>query len=185
MDHAKAEYIDAQAALKIEIESSLAKCLAAAKDGSNADENAILRDALTFWRGRLSTLEDAWSARNIVAAPPTQGKSQLSAHASSPLRLRTYTSRSLFVLSRAPCVPPSALCTFKSALCVGLCVVVCARNRLRGWESEIAGLARELPLWPACGLACCLSLNVSNHLPPPPSASLPPPCPLPSRRRPR
>ena len=80
----------------------------------------------------------------------------------------------------APCsfylAPPVSLppCSVLSNLLCASGRRVCARNRLRGWESEIAGHDRELS--PSCmfGCACCLSLSVSNHLPPLPSPSLPP-----------
>ena len=171
MDHAKAEYIAAQAALKIEIESSLAKYLAAAKDGSNADEKAILREALDFWRGRLSTLEDAWAARNIVAAAPTQGKRQLPTP-TFVVAPSSHVRRSLLVRSISRPLCPSLRALYFQ-ICFVRRVVVCARG-----IGFAAGRARLLVLLESsrCGLYVRRSsLSVSNH--PPPSASLSPPCP--------
>ena len=70
------------------------------------------------------------------------------------------------------------LCPSLRALYFQICFVrrvvcrrVSARTRLRGWESEIAGLARELSLLHV-RVCECLTLSVSIHLPPP-SSSLP------------
>ena len=112
-----------------------------------------------FDRARSKTLEKDAYARLIPAgaasSAPTQGKSQLPAHASSPLPLRTYTSRSLFVLPPPPRrLSPLAL-YFQSALCVGLCVVVCARGL-----GFAAGRARLLVFLRSsrCGLCACVCL---------------------------
>ena len=67
----------------------------------------------------------------IASAPPTEGKSQLPtpAFVPAPSSHVRRSLRSLFVLSRAPCVP--VLCTFKSALCVGSsCVRAESASRL-------------------------------------------------------
>ena len=116
------------------VDEARATYLKAFKDGENKDFVAALKSVFDDLKAQLDGLLAVRSrelSARAASSPPTQGKSQLPARA-FVYAPSSHVHLSLFVRSsRAPCVPPSALCTFKSALCVGSsCVRADSASRL-------------------------------------------------------
>ena len=127
---------------------------------SSALESDVIANIASL-NQRLLNKETELSSTRLAAAasaPPTQGK---------PTPHPRLRPRAIFARSPlAPCSfylsPPVSLppCSVLSNLLCASGRRVCARNRLRGWESEIAGLARELSLWHVRVCVCLVSVCV-------------------------
>ena len=140
------------------VDGALATYLKAFEEGKDKDFVAALKAASDGLKAQLDgLLADRSRELSLHAAtvPPTQGK---------PTPRPRLRHCSIFARSPlAPCsfylAPPVSLppCSVLSNLLCASGRRVCARTRLRGWESEIAGLARELSLWPVVRLvSVCL-----------------------------
>ena len=94
------------------VDGALATYLKAFEEGKDKDFVAALKSAFDGLKAQLDGLLAVRSrelSARAATAPPTQGESCPHPRLRPRSRLRTYTARSLFVLSCAPCVPPSVL----------------------------------------------------------------------------
>ena len=119
--------------LRQKIDAAVAARNEALRDPNRAKELPALEKEVEDLKDEKKVVLATRAKLGLTASPPTEGKSQLPtpAFVPAPSSHVRRSLRSLFVLSRAPCVPPSVLCTFKSALCVGLsCVRAESASRL-------------------------------------------------------